>query len=211
MSNFQIDYLSTGVVAFFGLCIFIVFGAVLWVMIEHFKEVITVKWFNFMKWFRLKKNKIELLLQISKRIDDEFQSRLIEMIFQTFVNFYEKHFDEMEVIEYEKDFFPNGMMDISLMYKWVSHTRNDNYEELKNVVYDSDGDCLKYLGAGKFAGFKSRIDHEGRIHIHMLEEIDKGTVGLMYQVSMMRLQNSLYHLDSDKAQWIIERRKFFGM
>jgi len=133
------------------------------------------------------------------------------MIFQTFINFYEKHFDEMEVIEYEKDFFPNGMMEISLMYKWISHIRNDNYNELKNIVYDSNGDYLKYLGAGKFAGFKSRVDHEGRIHINMLEEIEKGTIGLMYQVSMMRLQNSLYHLDSDKAQWIIERRKFFGM
>jgi len=62
MSNFQIDFLSTGVIAFFGVCFFVVIGSVLWVMIEHFKEVITVKWFNFMKWFRLKRNKIELLL-----------------------------------------------------------------------------------------------------------------------------------------------------
>lgn len=140
---------------------------------------------------------------IVKKIHGSELSYSTDIIFQLFSHFYEINQNELEHWGFDKHCFPEGRRDMSDVYRWIKKTRPDNYAEANNVV-QSNGH-LEYWGV-PYKGFKFRINSKGELVITPHDDDSK----FVFERVTMRMYNALYHLDTERCLWILERRKFFG-
>lgn len=141
------------------------------------------------------------------------QSIAVETIFQLFKNFYEKNLKELEdSIAFEPDSFPNGKTDLYNMYKWITKTRLQNYEELNMLHYDVIKNSIEYWGQ-HFEDIRIAVKGFGKIEITPVPFLDGNPAHreTHYNLKVLRLQNMLYQLDNDMCNWIVVRRKHFNL
>lgn len=132
-----------------------------------------------------------------------------DVIFNMFVSFYERELKDIEKWELPSEFFPKGKAELSEMYKWIKKTRKENYIELQNISFDDALQSFRYWGAS-YKVFKSRIIN-GELCIEPTDECSANNIGSMFKLKLMKAENDLYDLDTAKAAWIIERRRFFNI
>ena len=90
------------------------------------------------------------------------------------------------------------------MYRWIKKIRHDNQDELNRLEYDEKHECIKYWGS-RYESLKFRIDNEGELHIHPIGDVTSDE--MHFRLLRMKIENALYDLDTEKATWIIARRK----
>lgn len=154
-------------------------------------------------WWHEMHRKYGAVASIIMKIRGNELSYSVDIVFQLFCHFYDIHKHEMDHWGFDKHSFPEGRRDLSDLYRWIKKTRIDNYGEQKNILnHDRD---LEYWGVN-YKCFKFRINKHGELVITPHDN-DKD---FNFERTMMRLQNALYKLDTEKCDWIIERRRFFG-
>jgi len=141
------------------------------------------------------------------------QSLIIEFIFQSFVYFYENTLNEIENIwAFESEYFPQGKANLYEIYKWIKKIRVSNYEEFKNLIL-SENDFSIIIENQKFEDFTFKVKSNGIIEIIPLihKESNKEIKNNYFQLKFLKLQNSLFELDLEKARYILTNYKFFGI
>lgn len=154
-------------------------------------------------WWHKMHRKYGAVWGILSKIRGNELSYSVDMVFELFCHFYDIHKHEMEHWGFDKDHFPEGRRDMSDLYRWIKKTRHDNYAEEKNIL-EHDG-TIEYWGVA-YKGFKFRINNHGELVITPHDDGEH----FHFERTVMRLQNALYKLDTEKCMWIIERRRFFG-
>jgi len=189
------------------ICIIIIASMLGFLLFDTFKRWATMKFYQFKKFFLLTMEKLSLLKRLWKEINRTYLSHSIELLFQLYVHFYEENYDDIEGWEFVPELFPNGKNDLMELYKWIKKTRPTNYEEYQSLNYDYTKEMFEYWGS-HYQFLKYKIDEDGELKIHPIDYIEAEHPDKMFSRVMMKLQNELYSLDTVKAQWIIERRKF---
>jgi len=102
--------------------------------------------------------------------------------------------------------FPNGIDDLTNMYRWIKKVRHDNYAELNSLEWDEKHNCIVYW-KGHYHNLKHKIDGNGELHITPLTDVDVPGLEMRFMKLRLGIENTLYDLDTEKATWIIVRRK----
>lgn len=128
----------------------------------------------------------------------------MEILFTIFKHFYEENFSDIEnAWEFHTEFFPNGKKDLSDIYKWLTKTRIENYEEVDYLNFKKDH--FIYWGSS-YQGFTYKISEKGELFITPVEYIESENPELAFELKKMKLRNDLSALDTQKVMWLIERR-----
>ena len=130
-----------------------------------------------------------------------------EIIFESFVWFYEKHFAQFHVWELNDDEFPRGTKEIIDLYQWIKQVRDYNYNLLNVIDYNKKG--ITYYG--KHFNEIGFMIEEGMLKIFSPKEFDgkksKLTICDDYDILMFKLRKALYDYDTQICHWIMERRR----
>lgn len=202
------DKISYIVAAFFALIILVASGLLLFAFFDTFKAWWKIKWHLIKKFYFETKEKIILLRRIWTQIYKTNNGRTVEMTFHSFLHFYERNYDDLEGWGYVEGVYSKN--DLMEMYKWITHTRPFNYEEFNKINYDTLKKRFEYWGS-HYEYLKYKIDVDGELKIHPIEAIESEHPESVFTRMMMKLQNDLYDLDTQKAEWILERRKYFNI
>ena len=149
-----------------------------------------------------------LMLKISVYVLHNNQVGYTDLIFKLFVSFYEREMKDTDIWELPVEFFPKGKAELSDMYKWIKKTREENFKELNNLVFDSYSRSFKYWRA-TYKTFKHKIVN-GELHIEPTNDCMAANPDTLFKLKLMKAENELYDLDTTKVMWIIERRRFFN-
>lgn len=175
------------------------------------KKYFKIKQKEFKKIAKIVKNKIlwmllkETYLHLTTRTD----LNIIEFIFHSFCWFYENNYVDMEENwAFPEDFFPEGKKDLTDLYRWIKKTRVDNYNELANLDFDQKNNCFIFWKA-KFRSLKHKISSDGELKIIPVEFMESENMERIFQIRIIKIQQDLANLDTEKIKWILERRKFF--
>lgn len=133
----------------------------------------------------------------------------VDTVFSMFINFYDKEFKDAESWELPEEFFPKGKSELSDMYRWIKKVRKENYKERLNLYFDDKIGRFKYWGAA-YRTFKYKIT-DGELKVEPVDNTELSNLSLAFVHRSVKLENDLYDLDSDKAAWIIDRRRFFNL
>lgn len=133
----------------------------------------------------------------------------VDVVFNMFVSFYERELKDIEKWELPVEFFPKGKAELSDMYRWIKKTRKENYTEIQNISFDDATQSFRYWGAS-YKVFRSKIIN-GEMCIEPTDECNANNIGSVFKLRLMKAENDLYDLDTAKAAWIIERRRFFNI
>lgn len=182
---------------------------VVWIVYETYMKKIRKAIYN----IKQKRHKKQKALRISKMLFNATKyigaNYTQELVFLSFVDFYENVYtDAKEAWSLDAEMFPNGLEDLTSMYRWIKKTRIDNYQELNNLEWDKDRNCFIYW-KGTYRNMKCKIDTEGRLHILPLTDVEMDGLEMRFMKLRMGIENALYNLDTHKLTWILERRKFF--
>ena len=145
-----------------------------------------------------------------RAVKNSYQSHAVEMVFETFVHFYENNFKNMEHWFLDEENFPNGTNDLMWMYKWLKSIRPKNYDEFGSLCFNSDKEYFEYWGA-RYKGFTFKINGDGALKLIPQEAVNAIKVESVFEKNLLKLQNALYALDTEKCNWIIDRRKFLQL
>ena len=188
-----------GTMLLIGIC------AAIFVFFDMLKPWVRIKLYNTKRYIKITVEKILLLKRIWKEIYHTYTSHSIEMLLQSYVYFYEKNYHDLEGWGYVDGVYNKN--DLMEMYKWIKKTRPANFEEFNKVNYDSKKERFEFWGS-HYQFLKYKIDNDGELKIHPVESIEAEHPETVFHKMMMKLQNDLYDLDTQKAQWIISRRKY---
>ena len=192
------------ILGFFSLLLFIPIVMFIIILIKGGKKQLKIKAYNIKRKLCIFKNKTFLIKRIAKNIYKGKQSCSVSMLFELFVDFYDKHVEEFDSWGWDLKSFPDGKISMVQMYKWIQKIRIDNQEEFKHLCLKDDK--VDYWGS-HFSGFRFKIDSKGELEIKPIDV----PMDFHFNIEMVKLQNALYNLDTEKANWIIERRRFLGI
>lgn len=137
-------------------------------------------------------------------------SILVESIFNQFCFFYDNTKIDIESSwEFPPEFFPNGKSDITSVYRWIKKTRIDNYNELNNIDYDYDKCVFIYWGK-YFEGISYKINN-GELRIIPIDYTESSRTAATYNTKVLKMRNDLSKIDTERCEWILNRRQFFGI
>ena len=132
----------------------------------------------------------------------------VELLFEMFVSFYERQMQDMDVWELPIEVFPKGKAELSHLYKWIKKIRGENYKELSHITFNEKTGTIRYWKAS-YKTFKHKfVDSE--LKIEPSDDCDYSNYLLAFRRRYMSVENDLFDLDTEKATWIIERRRFFN-
>lgn len=178
--------------------------------LDHFEKVVKKYWYIMKRYLKIKWKKLLMVINIVSHIPDHSQSQLIETIFQLYVNFYETNYkDATEHWALPEEYFPNGIRDLADMYRWIKQIRKMNYEEFYKIDYDYGNCNFEYWGT-IYEKLTYRIN-KGELFIIGIPFIESDNPERQFEKKYMKLRNDLYALDSERCNWIIERRKYLGI
>jgi len=192
------------ILGFFSLLLLIPIVMIIIMGIKGGRKQIKIFLYNIRRKICILKNKTLLIKRIAKNIYKGNQSYSVSMLFELFVDFYDKHVNEFDSWGWDLKSFPDGKITMVQMYKWIQKIRIDNQEEFKHLCLKDDK--IDYWGS-HFSGFRFKIDNKGELEIKPLDV----PMDFHFNIEMVKLQNALYNLDTEKANWIIERRRFLGI
>lgn len=132
--------------------------------------------------------------------------------FEIFKHFYETTKD-LNKWAFAEEFFPHGLADLTDMYIWVKQIHHTNYKILLSLNYEDTTNSFLYWEQ-PYKRFKHSINKHGELHIIPSADaggLDDSKLYFDFVKHYNKIQNSLYKMDSEKCQWIIERRKFFNI
>jgi len=229
MNYVQTNWLNTGIIAFFGFCIFFAFGAALLVCVQEVRMWVRKKIKQLQLHMSFLGSKYDVLWKINRNINNEFdvkkfimlnqvgamlhsafESRMVEMIFCSFIQFYEENYFDMKTWGWSEEHFPHGQRDVTDMYRWIKKIRPDNYAEMSKMIFDDAQAQLQYWGS-HYEGFNFKIQPDGQLKIIPIDYIESSDKHSHYSMVMMKMQNALHDLDYEKALWLLDRRKHFGL
>lgn len=191
--------------AFFITVLVIGFSMFAFLVIDSFRRWVKAKWHAFKKFCALQNNKFSYLKMIWKTMGRSYTSYSLEMLFQAFIKFYESNIQNLDNWAYVDGVYSKP--ELTEMYKWIKKVRPSNYEESANIDYDEKQQMFLYFGA-HYNFLKYKIDVDGELKIHPQDTLEGECSMVDYTRMMVKLQNMLYEMDTMKAQWILERRKF---
>ena len=178
-----------------------------------FLSLLVVLMFNYIKQYtyivlmhiRKLRNMYYIVYKIIQHIYVYKSITIPDIIFMLFIKFYDDNKYNMPQWELDAHYFPNGIKDISNMYYWITQIRHKNYEILKNISMCNTNNIVYYGSVYNAIRFTIK---NGILHIIPITV----TVAENFQLTKMllKMNNELYKLDTEKAYWILERRKFFG-
>lgn len=96
------------------------------------------------------------------------------------------------------------------LLRWILEIRVKNYKEYNNIIYNNDKKFFEYWGSS-YQGFRFKFDDFGELKIIPIEYIEAVHPEGIFSNTMMKLQNALYDLDTQKCKWIIDHRKYLGI
>jgi hypothetical protein len=203
-------FTSTGVWAIVGAAI-IVSGMVLFVIWIAWKETWEKRMKKTVYNTKMKIRKyikaVKTVMPFIKVIRNSSGTYTQEILFESFVQFYENIYQEAEESwAFDAEAFPRGIDDLTNMYRWIKKIRHDNYAELANLEWDEKHNWIKYWG-GRYHNLKHKVDHDGLLHITPLTDVDIPGMEMRLMRLRLAIENTLYDLDTEKATWIISRRK----
>lgn len=156
----------------------------------------------------IKINKIKTIYKFYKNytfICENIDSKLLNLIFITFVDFYEKNCNELDNIEYDRSIFPLGKYELSLVYNYIKKIRIDNYNKVYEIMYKDHG-FIYHKTVWNNITYKIK-NNVLEIFPSKKNKYNKNKIILI----ITKMLNELYLLDNEKAKWIIENRKYFGI
>jgi len=167
------------------------------------------------KWYQLQLywHHIQWKLQFIRRmwgITPSDRSLTLDVVFKLYQVFYERSAADLEAMQFDANLFPNGNTDLVNMYKWVSITRAENYEELDRLYLNETNGRIIYWGKS-FNDIKFSVRSFGRLEIIPIDVPQEDTNPTILSLKLLKIQNTLYALDTEMALWILERRKFFNL
>lgn len=138
-----------------------------------------------------------------------YHSSAVEAIYQIFIHFYETVYQDLEGWAFPPEEFPNGITDLTNMYRWVKKTRHDNWAELEALDFDSNKGHFVWWGS-KYQVLTHKIV-DGELKIKPIEFSESQKPEIIFQSRLIKIQEDLQALDLEKVTWILERRRFFGI
>lgn len=155
------------------------------------------------KYFRQMQYRLTLLKSLNKILKHKYYNHSVEIVFAIFEHFYSHHLEDINAWEFPKDIFPEGKYSLTKLHKYIVKTREDNFNELNNLEFDDKRQQFSYWGEW-YNSFSYRIKDDELI-ITPNDEVM--SIDSFYK-KRMKIENDMYNLDNEKAQWIIERRKY---
>jgi len=191
--------------AFFITVLVIGFSMLAFLFIDTFRRWVKIKWHAFKKFCALQYDKLSYLKMIWNTMGHSYTSYSLEMLFQAFIRFYESNLQYLDDWAYVEGVYSKS--ELTEMYKWIKKVRPSNYEESANIDYDEKQQMFLYFGT-HYKFLKYKLDVDGELKIHPQDTLEGECTMMDYTRMMVKLQNMLYDMDTAKAQWILERRKF---
>lgn len=174
------------------------------------KKYVTKQWYLFSSKAKQWYNKFLFLKRVAKELHFNFYSHSVEIVFQMFIHFYETNYRDIQKWEFDKDLFPNGRNDLMNLYKWIRKIRPENYGEVTSLDYDFANRCFTYWGS-KYEGIKYRLTHTGELKIIPIDYVEAEHPDGVFQHKLIKMQNDLFNLDTEKCRWILERRRYLNI
>jgi hypothetical protein len=174
----------------------------------HKFELFINKYFYMFKIIiRKKYRRMLIAIRIIKLMPNDYTSPSIELVFNFFIDFYEANSQDIkDNWQLPENFFPEGIKDLQNTYKWILKTRIDNYEEFSMIDFDYSKNKFSYWGS-EYQGLFYKIKN-GRLEIDPQSITEYAHPENVFNKKYLQLKNDLYNLDSEKCNWILERRKF---
>ena len=155
------------------------------------------------KYFRQWRYRATLIIDLNRILRHQYSNHSVEIVFAMFVHFYEQHLQDVEHWALPEEEFPEGKFALTKMYKYIKKTRVDNQKELAGMDFNDKDNTFSFWGEW-YGGFNFRVKDDELVVIPNSEI----TTPEAFFKKRMRIENDLYILDNEKANWIINRRKF---
>lgn len=184
----------------------VVFCCLAFVFYDTIKRYLKKKMYLFKRWLEKFKEKMWLMKRVWRELKYNYNSHSIEIIFQLFIHFYETN---KENINEGWEFGPGDFTkaDLSYLYQWIIDIRPRNFNKAKNLDYDFMKKCFFFWGVA-YKGLKYKITDEGELKLIPLEALVNEHPERVFDSQITKIQNDLFALDTEKAKWIIDRRKY---
>jgi hypothetical protein len=127
-------------------------------------------------------------------------------VFAIFEHWYEHHLDETETLPDHENLFPEGRFSLTAMHMYITKTRIENASERAQLVQDSETKQFTYWGE-KYDDFVYTLKHGQLIIFPNNDLVDS----MVFWKKCLKIDNALYELDNEKADWIIKRRKYLSI
>lgn len=194
--------------AFFITVLIIGASMLCFLLIDSFKRWVKIKWHQFKKFCKITYEKLSYLKMIWNKMGHNHTSYSLEMLLQAYVRFYEKNRANLDDWGYVDGVYSKTQL--TDMYKWIKRVRPNNYSEFSSIDYDEKKAMFEYLGT-HYKFIKYKIDGDGELKIHPQDVLEGECTVNDFTRMMMKMQNALYDMDTLKAQWILERRKYLNI
>jgi hypothetical protein len=196
----------------------IIFGTIaLMIFYNQLKRCINIQIYKIKQKINFIKKQIDYNKIIIKSINNNISnSILIESILNQFVYFYENLYNDNEPWEFPEDFFENGKVQLTELYRWIKKTRIENYKEINGLNFNFNNNNFIYWGK-TFEGLNYKIVND-EIKIIPIEFVKTSSIkepnshnNINFNLKILKIKNDLFKIDSEKCKWILERRHFFGI
>jgi len=158
------------------------------------------------KYFRQLRYRFLLLKSLNKILKHNYANHSVEIVFAMFEHWYRYHLDETELLSNHENLFPEGRFSLTQMHIYITKTRIENASERAQLVQDVDTKQFTYWGE-RYDDFVYTLKH-GKLLIFPNNDL---VDSLVFWKKCLKIDNALYELDNEKADWIIKRRKYLSI
>jgi hypothetical protein len=184
-----------------GLIAVLVIGGIL-----SFVGFVHVKFFQWLSYTW--KHKIKLFIYLKKLLVNNYDTRMLDTIFTYFVHYYEINASEIETTrELPIESFPEGRFELAKVYRYIKEIRKHNADLLNRLDYDNNRNCPVYYDM-RFSSIKFRVKNY-MLQIDGVSDIEIFTY-LQFSSLRTKINNALYDLDTEVANWVVKNRNHFG-